>query len=484
MKKKLLLGVAALFMTLKMSSQCSYSVTANYSSVKVCSPSNITLSGFVSMRPCGGAVDIQLQRFVFPNWQNVVPAIIQHNVTGNYSMQIPSSVGSGAYRILVTNPNQSCGCSTIMSYGSPGTNLSFNSNQHNNSYSFNGTPTFNTGCYSFNFCSGQAITMDNIIMTYPSYFANVNKWRIATSNDNWFTNTVWTNYTTGVPPTSYNILSLLQTNYGATLPAGQYGVQLETYNGCTTVTHFACLNILSDVTFVVGQKYDATNSTNIPKKNSCISPFTNICPSNTAPYSYILSAENTSIPAGQINNSQWSCQLEEYPLNNCTITPVLTFAKPFAALTSMADVSNMDLNVYATTYGGKPANYVQTYGGTKKWKFTINFKYSCNVTYSHVYWLAYNVAGCRIMKDNSVEETTETLSENAVLLFPNPTNSNVEITTSETVKSISVYDVNGKETKVEVSNNKIDMHNFATGIYTLKIYTKNGISTKKVVKQD
>jgi hypothetical protein len=69
-------------------------------------------------------------------------------------------------------------------------------------------------------------------------------------------------------------------------------------------------------------------------------------------------------------------------------------------------------------------------------------------------------------------------------LFPNPTNSNVEIKTDETITSITVYDINGKESKIEPINNNIDLSNFQSGIYTLKIYTENGISTKKIIKQD
>jgi hypothetical protein len=83
-----------------------------------------------------------------------------------------------------------------------------------------------------------------------------------------------------------------------------------------------------------------------------------------------------------------------------------------------------------------------------------------------------------------IEESTETLSDNALVLFPNPTNSNVEIKTDETITSITVYDINGKESKIEPINNNIDLSNFQSGIYTLKIYTENGISTKKIIKQD
>ncbi len=487
-KKKLLLGAATLLMSLKISALCQISATANYNTTASCSNANITVSGSAVLKtqdsegqyvPCGGQVKVLLQKYNTSTLQ--WDPITFQTVTSTYSIPILPSYGNGLYRINISNPNSSCGCSSSTSWNSNQTNLTFNAYTHANSFSLNGTPTFNSPIIPI--CGNTQIELTNVVMTNQSSVATVNKWRIGTANDSYyFASPTWeTGWHVGPPPATINILPELAAKWG-TPTQGIYSVWLQTYNGCSYTTNFIDFNVYPSPTYVMGQKYDATNANNIPGKNSCTLPYTNICPSNTAPYSYILTAENTTIATGQLNNSQWSCQLEEYPLNNCAGTPVLTFTKPFAALTSMSDVSNIDLNAYATTYGGKPVNYVQTYGGTKKWKFTINFKYSCNVTYSYTCWLAYNVAGCRVGK--IIEESTETVSDNVITLFPNPTSSNVEISTNETIKSISVYDVNGKESKIESINNNIDLSAFKSGIYTLKIYTENGISTKKIIKQD
>ena len=148
----------------------------------------------------------------------------------------------------------------------------------------------------------------------------------------------------------------------------------------------------------------------------------------------------------------------------------------------MANLNNIDLNYYATTYGGKPANYIKN--SNKKWKFTLNIKYSCNYIYTYTCWLYYSNAGCRLISSEISDNSVEILSDNALVLSPNPTNSDVELKTDETIKSIMIYDINGKEYKIESKNNKIDLSTFNSGIYTFRIHTENGISTKKIIKQD
>lgn len=252
------------------------------------------------------------------------------------------------------------------------------------------------------------------------------------------------------------------------------------YNTTPYISQTIISNIDAPPIFSVGQKIDATTSNLIPNNTTCTSPYSNICPGT---YGYILTAANTNVPSNQIINGQWSCSLEEVPyVKGCVATPTLVFTKPYTIISSMSNLGNIDLNSYATTYGSKPANYIKN--SNKKWKFTLNIKYSCNNIYTYTCWLYYNNTGCRIANSGFSDEAQGILSENLLTLFPNPTNSDVEIKTNETIKSISIFDINGKETKTEITNNKIDLRYLAAGIYTLKIYTNNGISTKKIIKQD
>jgi len=341
-----------------------------------------------------------------------------------------------------------------------------------------------TNAYSVNVCGTTYTVTGNIMLkTYinGSYFpcggsvlVEMQKYNSATTN--WIT-----------------VASMVTSNnfYGLGIdPAwgpGQYRIYASNpSNNCncynSTAPYISSnMNVNTDAPpiFSVGQKYDATNSNNIPSTTTCNAPYSNICPGT---YGYILTASNTSIPSNQISNGQWSCTLEEVSLNGCASTPALVFNKLYTNISSMASLGNINLNSYATTYGGKPANYLNN--NNKKWKFTLNIRYSCNNIYTYTCWLRYSNAGCRMINSEFSDEALETLSDNTLILFPNPTNSNVEIKTDEKITSITVYDINGKESKIESINNKIDLSNFKSGIYTLKIYTENGISTKKVIKQD
>lgn len=484
LKKLSWLFTALLFVTTNAFSLCQITGSASYNTLNTCSNATITVSGSAILKKqdsegqyvaCGGSVRVELQKLILGVWTTQA---LTNTATGAYSLPIPPSYGDGSYRIYISNPNSSCSCSSGTSWTSNPATLTFNSYSHDNSYSFNGVSTFNTGCSDFLFCQGQAISMDNIVMTNQSSNPSVNSWSIGTSTDG--INFSWT-YSTGVPPSSYNLLSLLQTNYGNPVPPGEYRIALKTYNGCGYVTHYSCLTILDEPTFVVGQKYDATNFNTMPNNTACSSPYNNICPA--FPYAAILTAENTISP---ITNCTWSCQLDEYALKTCPGTPTLVFSKPSTSIGSMSTLNNMDLNSYATTYGGKPSNYVSTNAYTKKWKFTLNIEYGCGNVYTYTAWLKYETAGCRLMHNGPAdsENGSGTIDENSLSVYPNPTNSKLEITTNETINSAVLFDITGKEINLDIENNTMNLSGLKAGIYTLKVVTENGTAIRKIVKQD
>jgi hypothetical protein len=192
----------------------------------------------------------------------------------------------------------------------------------------------------------------------------------------------------------------------------------------------------------------------------------------------MMTALNSTIPAYQINNGQWSCTLEEVPVANCAATPSLIFNTSYATIGSMSNLDNIDLNALAVA-AGFPTNYINT---SKRYKFTLNIKYSCGNVYTFVCWLRYTTSGCRIRGEKE-EEMDEALN-NSISVYPNPVNSILEITADNAIKSVILVDIAGKETTAELKNNTIDMSKFSAGVYTIKIYTTDGVSIKKIVKQD
>ena len=91
------------------------------------------------------------------------------------------------------------------------------------------------------------------------------------------------------------------------------------------------------------------------------------------------------------------------------------------------------------------------------------------------------VAPCGVGIENIVT-TNESLT-----VCPNPTNSSLKISSRQIIKSITVFDLVGKEIFNEVINKKmetIDLEGHSNGLYFIKIINENGeIITKKIVKE-
>jgi hypothetical protein len=78
----------------------------------------------------------------------------------------------------------------------------------------------------------------------------------------------------------------------------------------------------------------------------------------------------------------------------------------------------------------------------------------------------------------SVEDTKKYL-----LLYPNPTNGNLFINTSEKIISISVFNIIGKEVIANAENNNsvLNLSQLSNGVYFISISTEKGVLTSKIV---
>ena len=95
--------------------------------------------------------------------------------------------------------------------------------------------------------------------------------------------------------------------------------------------------------------------------------------------------------------------------------------------------------------------------------------------------------------DTNVSQTTyQSLSnaihqiDSSISLYPNPTNEGVNISSNFNIKSVELYDIQGRilETSIEHSATiKLDISEKQNGIYFLKINTENGSKVEKVIKE-
>jgi uncharacterized repeat protein (TIGR01451 family) len=93
---------------------------------------------------------------------------------------------------------------------------------------------------------------------------------------------------------------------------------------------------------------------------------------------------------------------------------------------------------------------------------------------------------------NEAKTTFATLSnpafeiDNSVSVYPNPTKNNINISAKNNLKSVQLFDIQGRVLQTVLENKNattIDVSNNANGVYFLKITTEDGCKIEKVVKE-
>ena len=83
-------------------------------------------------------------------------------------------------------------------------------------------------------------------------------------------------------------------------------------------------------------------------------------------------------------------------------------------------------------------------------------------------------------------QTTISVNENAnfdVLFYPNPSNGNLTIQTSETNIDLKIYNTLGKLvfTKTDFNSQKLNLHDFKSGVYSVIISSNNRQENRKLI---
>lgn len=91
--------------------------------------------------------------------------------------------------------------------------------------------------------------------------------------------------------------------------------------------------------------------------------------------------------------------------------------------------------------------------------------------------------------ENSVFQALSNSSfskDDSIFIYPNPTNNSINIKCDSAIKSIELFDVQGRVLLTKIASDSIvllDLSNQANGIYFLKITSENGIKIEKLIKQ-
>lgn len=85
--------------------------------------------------------------------------------------------------------------------------------------------------------------------------------------------------------------------------------------------------------------------------------------------------------------------------------------------------------------------------------------------------------------DETLSINDNELSNNEISIFPNPAQNNIQISSNQLIKKVSLFDLLGKQVKTIENSNNIDISQLKSGLYLAKITTQNGDIIRKVVKQ-
>lgn len=83
---------------------------------------------------------------------------------------------------------------------------------------------------------------------------------------------------------------------------------------------------------------------------------------------------------------------------------------------------------------------------------------------------------------NKINLAVSDVSKTQIKLFPNPVKDQLNIQSSEKIQKLEVYSTDGKLLSTILNTDKIDFSKNPKGLYLIKIYTKSGVETQKVIK--
>ena len=76
--------------------------------------------------------------------------------------------------------------------------------------------------------------------------------------------------------------------------------------------------------------------------------------------------------------------------------------------------------------------------------------------------------------------------DSSIAVYPNPATTEVTVKSNNNIKSIQLYDVQGRIITASLTDtleSKIDVSNYGSGIYFIKIITEKGMQVQKLLKE-
>ena len=144
---------------------------------------------------------------------------------------------------------------------------------------------------------------------------------------------------------------------------------------------------------------------------------------------------------------------------------------------------NGNLN-WTRTYGGvndDSGNSVRFHNGklftTGVFEETVDF--DPNDTSNEITSFGFNDTYILSLFENTL--STASYSETTLHIYPNPTERFITIETDTTIEDVQVYSLLGKQCDISSHYKTVDLINLSSGTYILKVTTRQGVITKKII---
>lgn len=126
--------------------------------------------------------------------------------------------------------------------------------------------------------------------------------------------------------------------------------------------------------------------------------------------------------------------------------------------------------------GNTYAEYISTFTADTEGVYYFGFG---NVTPPVANNAALRIDNIRFAKSDLA---VSNVSKNQLKVYPNPVKDILHLESTEKIEKTEVYSVDGKLLKTTSENNKVDFSQYGKGLYIIKMYTKSGVHTQKIIK--
>ena len=198
---------------------------------------------------------------------------------------------------------------------------------------------------------------------------------------------------------------------------------------------------------------------------------------------------STTETAQTINVSTGGTVTLTVTVNGC-VSPAASQAitvnpSPTVSLGSFADMCDYNGAIMLT--GGSPAGGSYSGNGVTAGSFDPG---AAGLGTSVITYSFTDGNGCSNTATSNilVDDCLGVNESNIVLqLYPNPSSGIVQISGNTAIQKVEVYDKIGKLVKVQIVDNssavEVDLSQFATGVYTIRVNTNQGVSVESIVLQ-